>query len=376
MLNKRYFLLNTMFEGNNYGSSLQAFALKTYIEKNFNSNCFIVKIKYKGFSRIINSANRKFTTFLNMIRSKDLRTRIISNKHNIILDYDLETKQNFLKFSADFLKPIELTKKQFETMSQSYDCCGCITGSDQIWNPSVAVVNRNNYLYYSKNKVNISYAASFGQNYINKYNMSTIDKYLNKLTSISVRETTGKQILETHFNLSSEVVLDPTLLLGGDFWKNIAFDRTEDNFVLCYFLNEPSDAAVNLIKKLFNEKQKIFCISRIENIKNVVYLNNLSPFDFVGVFKKCNMVLTDSYHGVIFSILLEKDFYVFKRDYLNQIEQNSRITDFLSDIGLLKRYIADVYFEQDKINYTNVNDVINMKRFSSEEFLKKSLYGK
>jgi len=248
-----------------------------------------------------------------------------------------------------------------------------IVGSDQVWNykitdfDDVFLLNLN-----EKNIKKYSYAASFGiekieDEYLYKYKELLLD-----FDFITVREHQAYKILKNQMNIESEIVLDPTLLLDASQWSKIfKKNKTENKYILMYLIIKDDkiiDFALQLSKKT---GLKIIFISDhiFERVKGIKYLGFISPEKWAYLFYNAEFVVTNSFHGVAFSINFNKNFFV---DLLPKAlsDVNSRIIDILKLFSLENRLIDKVTM-MDNINYKSINDILKQEKQKSLKYLKK-----
>ena len=157
-------------------------------------------------------------------------------------------------------------------------------------------------------------------------------------------------------------------------WREIAISPKTSDYLLCYFLgqNEGHRKIASEIAKSLG--LKIICLSRFDvdkKQKDFVVESDAGPREFVGYVNNADIVITDSFHGLCFSINLSKQFYVFPRfPEDDPINQNSRITNLLSIFGLEDRLISSVPGKILNINFGLVNDMLEIMRKKSASYLK------
>ncbi len=228
----------------------------------------------------------------------------------------------------------------------------------------------------------ISYAPSIGYNKIQDSIRDEFRICVNGIRFLSIRETQGADIIKSITGRDAKVVLDPSLLLNKSEWLEKIKDKKcvspDGKYILLYILGD-NEEHVRYAKQLSKGTgYKLIAINtkygRIKDL-DVVYGD---PFDFVELVNNASYVLTDSFHGVAFSINLEKQFVVFKRfkdDDL--ISQNSRIYNILEKTNLKDRLIsADEsisFVQNNKIDYDKVIPLLEKERKISIDFLSKSL---
>ena len=260
-----------------------------------------------------------------------------------------------------------------------------VSGSDQVWNPNCALgVFLQDFV--KDNKKKISYAASISRNNLSEYEQSIMIPLIKEFKSISVRELTGKKLLENCGIKNVSNVIDPTMLLTVEKWDKVIKKTKESKpYVFCYFFSDSKDYRESIsdfcnkkgLKLLFipYAKQKY---STSDSKGKGIPVNEVGPSEFLGLIKNAEYIFTDSFHGLVFSIIFNKKFIVFERDKNNNsTSKNSRIYDLLRLFSLEKRLVNNkIDFTEiidSYINYKEVEDILNNEREKSLEFLKAAL---
>ncbi len=381
----KYILLDTVFVGDNFGSSLQAFALKRFLEDSYGIACHIVERREEGFGAKCYGLRIKILNLSKSLLSPKLfsitwTSQINKLRKNIKADvYPEKIREGFQLFTNEYIKPVYLTQKELKRYVQDDNCVCSIAGSDQIWNPTAHFLQPSHFLMFSPKDKNISYAASIGASKIPYYNYLSFKRKIKNIKHISVREETAGQLLLDEFGVASQVCVDPVVLVGRDFWlANREATGIDQSYTFCYFLNKPSKQALECIKKKTANGEKVFVLSRknmSQYIADVQMIKELSPLQFVSYIQDADSVLTDSFHGMMFSVILNKEFFVFERDYENHVPQPSRIVSLLSQLGISERYIQgdDAVVENGAIHYECINEIMERKRKESALFLKEAI---
>ena len=349
---------------NNYGGVLQAYALRQTVKKlavdkvdtiNYKSNPPKVfkKIKFKEVIKKISVHNNKIKKLIQQNSEK----------------FDEFREKNFT-----FTRKCDNATDLF-LLNDEYDKFIC--GSDQIWAPTV--FNENYFLSFVKDdSKKISYAPSMGLPVIdNKYIKEEIKKLVSKFDSISIREEQGKNLIKDFTDKEIEVVLDPTLLLNKEDW-NQRFNLEEKNkdYIVFYCLGGKKGhyKIAKKIAKTLNKKLIIIPGNILDYRKKE--LQNVSPEGFLKLIYNASLVITDSFHGTIFSINFNVPFITLKRFKDNKLSQNSRIYNILKKVKLENRLYNDnikYFLENIDINFNECNKIIEEERKKSIEFLKNSI---
>mgnify|MGYP000937098762 CR=1 FL=1 len=370
----------------NYGSVLQALATKKIIE-HLGYNYEIINYKKK---RDVVFYIKKLPTLFSPYFYYSLRRRK-SIKHQCNTNPSYKKQINMRNAAFDLFvdehfkerSPIYYGYKSLCEGSKNYDAI--IVGSDQLWIPSGFSTNFYNLMFVDDNVLKISYATSFGVSKIPLLLQRKARLFVRRFDSISVRELKAKKIINNlDDSIKVEVTADPTLLFNEEQWKDIIPQRKiiDGDYIFCYFLgtNINNREAANTLKKYTS--MKIVAIKHEdeyfpydENFGDITP-DIVTPEDFVNLIRNAKYVLTDSYHGSIFSILHHKQFITFYRFSNNdKNSRNSRIDSLFEILKLRDRvYDNDIIKEINKtIDYSSVDKRIQDFRETSVDFIEKAL---
>ncbi|MDR0301421.1 MAG: polysaccharide pyruvyl transferase family protein [Treponema sp.] len=342
----------TVHCANNYGALLQAFALYKKISELFAPNeVFILDYRPKTITHIYNIINFKsIFTFINSIIQlpMSLRRKIM---------FDFFRKRNIKFISID------------EVHTLDYIVCG----SDQIWNPIITKGLDPCYFGMIRGftgKV-ITYAVSDG-GHLDDVEPSLLRKYLVCVDMISVREPTMLPVLE-RYNLYPQTVLDPVFLFNDNFWKQFSAKRKFKNYIIVYCMGKNDKVIKEAYQLAKKEKLKVieitygFPFKRLLKIKHKI-ISNAGIQDFLSYIQYADYVFTNSFHGLVLSIIFNKYFFLYNH---HDEKRNNRLYNVLSQFKLLNRLGFDTNLETLKdIDYNNVNNTLNEKRKESISFLR------
>jgi hypothetical protein len=373
--------LITVYEINNFGSSLQAFALKSFLEDLGYEVC-VINIKDDKLFFKYNKIFKYFGFLIKIIKYPIvLRNFLNSKKNRRIYDLSDKAKMVFKQYTKDFLNEKIFNYHDLKKISRGDQMLALICGSDQIWSVSSYNLGNENFLRFAPKSKRIAYAPSFGVSEIPEYHKATLKKYLKGFDYISIREQQGAKIIECLINKKVPVVLDPSLLVTRNFWEErIITPNLNKSYIMCYFLNEPSQLAVEyldnvsrilkhsivIVPHLFECYKKYDCIQSLDK----------SPFEFLGLIKNAAFILTDSFHGATFSISFNKPFFVFDRQYKHGFNESSRVSSILNILELEYRWIRSKNTINEntlKIDYNACNMKLESERKKSGDFLTRSL---
>lgn len=321
----------------NYGAVLQAYALQTYLSQH-------------GYdAQIIDYL--PFTLKKNLVNCIFIKRpwRIPRN----ILDYLKE-----LRFREFRKKHFRLSRKyqSFEDLIMNpplYDIYVC--GSDQIWNPGFALRGEKKttlsyFLEFCPNNVKrIAYAVSFGCIQYPKILIDLVSPILSKFKAVSVRENSGCQIVHKMGIDNVELLPDPTLLLRAKDYESLAFTsrKMQNKYIFFYALHDSQKTIKEIKNHFLRLHHKIIDAGSLTN-------SIIGVETWLAFIESSSFVITNSYHGLIFSIIFRKPFIVVPAEGTYE-EMNDRIFTLLRILGLEDR-IAD-YSDENKINSILVQSI-------------------
>lgn len=307
----------TWYNHGNYGSAMQAYALKTYLKKMGYRAEIIPYIPL--WER--NLYNQKFIKRLKKIlkRVYGLFLNVLSSKNYKYIDFTYVFRKKYLEISN------QCTEEDIAQYVKKYSTIIC--GSDQIWNPTH--IDYTFLLDFSPEHINkISYAVSLGvQEFPNEHKNNYIS-LLQHFDAISVREDSGLMLLND-FGIKSSVHVDPALLLNVEEYRKIShsLENVNQKFIFCYFLKTNNEYKTAIVEYAKSKGLDIVGISF--NNDDYHWMKNVSfsgPREWLWLIDNAEIVMTNSYHATIFSIIFHTPFYSFLR-FLNKDHnsQNSRI---------------------------------------------------
>ena len=273
----------------------------------------------------------------------------------------------------------------------NYHCESFILGSDQLWN-YYSVKENGNYFFLDfvhPGKRKIAYATSFGHStsFFPKERQLEISEYLQQFTAISVREKDGVDICRDTFGVHAVQTLDPVFICSPSAYEkaiNDAEASEKEPYILGYILN-PTEEKRNALLRASRKLQlplKVILDGQENYDKNYKAMNlNDAVLGTVGVedwlyyFENAQFILTDSYHGLCFSLIFHKNFICFG----NRLRGMSRFNTLieitkLDDHMLLNPQddsIDDLLYRV--IDYNAVEQRLDVEKRRSREWLKNAL---
>lgn len=264
-----------------------------------------------------------------------------------------------------------------------------ITGSDQVWAQLLSYEgNATFFLDFGPKWVRrLSYAPSFAMKTYPKNLQERLAHHLRCFDAVSIREKTGLEVC-AQIGVSAQWVVDPTMLLDGDYYRSLGRESQSvlpSGYMLVYHVNvQEKDMICWSAFKEYNHKYGLSGVAvhaNGENLSDVEFLDEVeyvypSVQDWIRLIDGSEYVLTTSFHGMVFSILLHKPFVVILRPK-SQYAGNDRISNLLEELGLLNRIYqegSDIeHLLQNPIDWEQIDEKVQRLRNSSLYFLKKAL---
>lgn len=366
----------TYFNYINYGSMLQGYATQKAFQKYLNNPNDCVLINYRYQSKVKKSK----LSFL-LLRIKRLYHYICNcRKYFTISKYSSKLNLKAPIFD-DFRNRYTLTteifyrnKQQLKENPPIFDVY--VTGSDQTWSPIVSggYSETPMFLDFAKaGAIKCAYAPSLGTSNLSESDKKILEGHITDFKVLSSRETSGVEILNKLTGKIVSKVLDPTLLLNGDEWREISINPKlkKNGYILCYFIGE-KDYYREFTQQLSTQLDLpvyYIPVSWKDCRKKNNLLFEVGPLEFIGLIDNAKVVLTDSFHGTAFSSNLNTTFYSFvKHSGGAKAVDNSRLYDYLSSIGLEARLIEQYnggQIDYSEIDFQDVNARLQVQRDES-----------
>lgn len=323
-------IISLYWDNNNYGGLLQAYALTKFLNsRNYNT-------KQISFRREFLHPKSIFTRYLDNIKNygffKSVFLKIFftlrQRKHKNQVNYNKNIKQRNKSFH-NFRLSVPHTKKEYykDTITAIPNIDTYICGSDQIWSFDKNLFNEAFWLNFVNNKKKIAYAASPSINYKNNKQLEFFYNNTKDFSAISFREKqstitkTSNNTYIKHLQENLITVLDPVFLLSKHDWTKICKPKIDPKATACVFLYSKSNKYRKIIKEYCsNNKLKIINFPYLENYRNKNDENfadiNIyeGPETLLSCIKDSEIIFTDSFHILAFSIIFNKPIVVFKRN--------------------------------------------------------------
>ena len=372
----------------NYGGLLQAYALQQIL-KGMGHDVVTDRL---GVVRKLPLWNRALRFLYHAVQFCILKNYRYYPYRYLFVSFDKESKAkrsisiNTDRFVNTHIDTIDLLTRSNESVIDAvrqFDAI--VVGSDQVWRATMSDIPTY-FLSFTKaiNVKRIAYAASFGTDDLNEYSkmdMKIASESIKLFDAVSVREKSGVHLCRDYFKMDAVHVLDPTMLLSKDDYLKLIEEEDKpcsENILLTYVLDrtqEKNDIIQRVGEALHltsceNGAVKYFSNVVESNVSECIYP---SVSRWVAGFRDGQFVVTDSFHGTVFSIIFNKPFVAI----LNSKRGSSRFISLLSVLGLENRLISttnDLLEEHLKpIDYTEVNKILNDWRYLSISFMERHL---
>ena len=325
--------------GANYGGILQAWALSTYLESLGHD---VVVLNRKNNLPLLKRVAKNILTVCGYKRYADPK---------------YSTLVRFVENNINYSKPLS-TDRQMTAYVKQHGLDLVIVGSDQVWRPDFAKKYGFNYFldFVPQGVKQASYAASFGLSDwgYNSEETQRIAGLLSKFVAVSVREDEAVELCKDNLDIEVEHMLDPTLLLSNTYYDKIASCRKiNEPYTFVYWLGSEEEKQKAI--REFGNQTKIVEIS----LRGNTQLDSIE--NWLSYIKYADNVITDSFHGLAFSILFNKQFYIQS----NSSGGNGRVRSLLEMLEIASQFDGD----SKSIDYSIVNNRIDELRQRSYKFI-------
>ena len=367
MLNPSIGIITT-HNANNYGAALQCYAVKTILSE-------------FGSTHIIDYQNNHVSQSLNIIRfSLSIRGLMAAGKDLLRLRSRWKVIKRFHAFAENHFD-LTISGNRQELCRNLPKFNLLVSGSDQIWNPNcVSGKNEIDPAYYlelgNPEAIFVAFSSSWGDFKFDNVTKPVMVNLLKKYHKISVRESDSKKILSEWTDQKIEHICDPTLLLDSKVWLHLVDTSvvevetyTNAPYLLCYSVSQHNllKTVVAKVAELSGLQVILLDQDNFFSIPNSKKITNAGPLEFIRLIANAEFVVTDSLHGLCFSLIFGKSFFS-----VGQGLGSNRIQSVLRDVGLLDRLILDVdtiTISRLVVDYENTNKKIAELRQQAKLFV-------
>lgn len=346
----------------NYGAVLQAYALQEILKK-LDCNAYIVDYisPYMSLS-------------LHKPQLSEYKNPLKYIRDNKCYKKNFSKSQKLKSFSKKYFNLTnDLNRETIQSISDDFDIF--FAGSDQVWNDNITKADDTYFLAFTEPDKRCSYAASIGVADIPNEWVPHFSKKLSSFRAISVREESCRQALKKQVNIEAQRVLDPTLLLSWNEYSRLTWHIYKKKPYILLYLLFYSKTLIESAIRLSNETGfPVKCINGSEiPVEKFEDHSDSGIEEWLSLIHDAEFVLTNSFHGLAFSLNFNKNFNVELPPL--KVNASSRIIDMLQLFSLNDRKISNGELNKKPIDYTRINEILSFERNKSIAFLKSALSG-
>lgn len=325
----------TINDETNLGNRLQSYATYKLLSRYDKTQCIVRNYFCEGKKRRI-----PWSPIRIVIKIKNKIIYKMASDEKTQSEYERLRYQNFREFSGLIQNGETLTTDtDYSRLESEYEVF--VAGSDQIWNPNLFPDMYINMLGFVKDKRKISLASSISKDRLYPEEKYEFKKYLNSFYALSCREERGSDLVHELTRKKCETLIDPTLMIEKGEWislmKKPYFHKEDKSFILLYFLGGRTEEFYDKLSRI-SQKYNMEVID-IYDKKSPYY--SCGPREFLYLISNTALLLTDSFHGSVFSYIFDKPFKTFVREDTRSM--NSRLLTLSDKLRLEnKMFIHDV----------------------------------
>ena len=346
----------------NYGAALQCYALQAFLREN---DIPSVVIDYQ-----CEYINRQYKSLIRIVKGQELKSFVGSL---VKLPNKIRGLARFRQFQYRYIETTDpVSKEELPQLVPEY--CAFIAGSDQIWSPACAGFDKAYFLDFAKPEQKYSYAASFGTDSLAEEWIPEYRDLLRDFQNFSVREASGAALIETITQKKAAVHMDPTLLLAQKSWEQLtATDVIKKPYIFVYSVQKPV-ALLSRARSLGREKNLpvYYLNDKHLPLRGLKYVKAASPDQFVSLIKNAEYVLTNSFHGVVFSLIFHKKFLV---ELDSAGGRNSRAEELLKKLHIGNRDIHTCSDPDSEVDWASMDNDLAKARAETGTYLRGLKFG-
>lgn len=380
-MNKPKIGIMTFYAAHNNGAALQAFALQQCLNK-LGADSELIRFYDEHNEKTV----KKHSRLYNIIHNPKILLNILKHFNRIKKTRGLSvlTNKAFLEFqerkfnvSKEYYYTYDDLKKS-NTIYNSF-----ITGSDMVWTP-IGQNLKAYFLQYADKGKRFSFSPSLtGIDNFTLEQHRDIQKYLNEMDIISCRESEGVDYVKRTIGKDCLQTVDPTLLFTKSEWcteLGIEVNKNKKPYILVYMFDNLSIKLKKNLERISSDKNYAIRYIPMNMKQQEIEVNNgyrvsYGPLDFVRLFMNASFIVTNTYHGLMFSLLSENPFVLVHRSKNNKWKSNEGRMSYI--LNLLK--CSNRYIEQEQniiddyltLDYQSINRIIGEERKKSIEYLER-----
>ena len=284
-----------------------------------------------------------------------------------------DSKENFDRFES----LIRYTKR-YRSIKELYanppEADVYVTGSDQCWNPTQPWSLEPFFLTFVRKGKKMTYATSIGTSCITKFAERKFAKWLKGFYRLSLREQTGVSIIQKLTNINVNKCCDPTFLIPQGDWMDLAGNRqVKESYVYVFMLYDNKTVIDRCQKFARNTNRKLIvqdhAYSKWHNC-NYPFNTSAGPIEFINLIRYADLVVTDSFHGSAFSLMMNTPF----RTLISNASRSTRILELLNDARAKQCLLESSEAIQIRnIDFMEVQQAISLQASSGKKYLQQCL---
>lgn len=349
----------------NYGGVLQNYALQERLRKLGHTPMTLDRVyEIMSYGRYVLAQVK--TLIFNLFGKKG---REFYRKYPPVVQRNRDFNR-FVRTNIKTSRPFVYYSKDLIT---DYNTDAIIVGSDQVWRRAFYITDLilDHFLRFAEDYdiKKIAYAASFGVDELDYEEplAEQCKELLHKFDAVSVREHSGVDICKKSFDVEAQLMPDPTLLLDREDYEALCADipQHKDRYLLSYLLDmdeRMKEAVIEFAQK--RGLSVVFCTSDADEMPSIE--------EWLALHRDAEFVITNSFHGTVFSIIFNKEFYAV----VNSERGASRFTSLLSQLGL-ENHLLNTWKtfnnEYKKIDWERVNALRQKLQHKGTSYLEEHL---
>lgn len=384
----------TVHHYGNHGSSLQAYASQkifeklgydTYIIDYRSPNAYYATDKYMNYDSRDDSYWKKLEKRKSGFLKRAVKA-VLSRPHIAQLLYHKLGVTKGVDLNQFWLKNLKMTCR-YDSLQKlfadppHFDIY--VVDGDQLWNTHITFNNPAFFLAFAdEDAKKISFSTSIGIPAIPENALPSFKRGIKNLSSILLREEEGVAYLRS-MGYKADRVLDPTLMLTKEEWEqmqNKHYKPPYERYILAYFL-DPTSWTMDLVETV--RKQTGLSVIVIgerkgyDNIDSYSFVGTIETATFLSLFANAEIVVTNSFHGMAFTLIFEKLLVATYRGEESDTSMNSRHRNIVNMFGLSSCLYERTHFSPEKLtykmDYNRIHLLLNEYRGQSLDLLKKAL---
>lgn len=346
----------------NYGAFLQTYALQQYLTEKY-KDAEVVIVNYINKKHQIINIGGCFRFFIGRESIKAYLEKI-------------KIPATFSKVEKEFLNITKRVKNAEEINALGLDVI--IIGSDEVWHYEDKAASPIKFAVGLRNKKIISYAPSCGGVDLSHPIPEYVQSGMKNFTDISVRDDVSEQLVNRLLGFKPVRVLDPTLIYDFPVYEdNFTRRLKKENYILMYFCEKlPEEGIQKIIAYAKGKNWKIYGAGEYAKYYSDITIN-VSPFQWVEMFRNAQFVFTGTFHGAVFSLITQRNFAAFLTNPSRVKKVNSLLEQFQLSDRIFKEQELNRIEEllEQEIDYSSFNERKEQVRQSSYDFLEKAIVG-